>query len=135
MIKHPFLVLLFTSLTITCLAQDDLKAKYGNLEVHDIVEEPPTFPGGMQAFYKYIQSNLKYPMDAIDSKVQGKVFVEFLIDEMGNTALPSITVGLSESCDKEALRLLNASPKWNPGKQNGKAVIVRMVLPITFKLE
>ena len=129
------LPLFFILIATVQLSAQDSKSKYGNLDVYDIVEEPAAFPGGMQAFYKYIKSNLKYPMDAIDDQIQGKVFVEFLIDEMGNTALPSVAKSLSASCDKEAIRLMNSCPKWNPGKQGGKTVIVRMVIPIDFKIE
>jgi len=100
-----------------------------------IVEQQPDFPGGIGAFFKYLDKNLKYPKDARADRIEGKVFVSFVIDTTGAilTESVAITKSLSKSCDEEAIRLIKESPKWLPGRQNQKAVKVRFVTPVIFK--
>ncbi|MCF6361238.1 MAG: energy transducer TonB [Cyclobacteriaceae bacterium] len=103
-------------------------------EIFNIVETYPSFPGGNKAFYKYISKKMKYPPQARRMGIEGKVFVQFVVDENGNISDVKLMRGVGAGCDEEAIRVIKNSPKWNPGKQRGKAVKVRMVLPITFKL-
>ncbi len=103
-------------------------------EIFTIVEKQPSFPGGDQAFYKYIGNKMKYPSRARQMGVEGKVFVQFVVDKAGNITDVKVIRGVGAGCDEEAIRVIKNSPKWNPGKQRGKAVKVRMVLPITFRL-
>ena len=103
-------------------------------EIFTIVEDQPGFPGGMGAFYTYVQKNLKYPNQARRMGIEGKVFVQFVVDKQGNITEVSPIKGIGAGCDEEAARVIKSSPKWSPGKQRGKAVKVRMILPITFKL-
>ena len=102
-------------------------------EIFFIVEEQPAPKGGMPAFYKYIGENIKYPMQAKQAKIQGKVFVEFVVDRDGTISNIKVVKGIGFGCDEEAARVLKESPKWRPGKQRGKPVLVRMTLPIVFK--
>jgi len=66
--------------------------------------------------------------------IEGKVFVQFIVDKAGNITNVTAVKGIGAGCDEEAVRVIKGSPKWKPGKQRGKAVKVRMILPITFKL-
>jgi len=103
-------------------------------EVFTIVEQQPEFPGGMGAFYQYVQKKLKYPSQARRMGIEGKVFVQFVVDKAGNITEVVAVRGIGAGCDEEAVRVIGGSPKWKAGKQRGKSVKVRMILPITFKL-
>jgi periplasmic protein TonB len=103
-------------------------------EVFTIVEDQPTPQGGMQAFYKYVGKNLKYPSQARRMGIEGRVFVQFIVDKDGSLNDVQVIKGIGAGCDDEAVRILKAAPKWKPGKQRGRPVRVRMVLPIQFKL-
>ncbi|MAE86802.1 MAG: energy transducer TonB [Flammeovirgaceae bacterium] len=104
-------------------------------EVLDFVEEMPSFPGGIQAFYQYVSKNMDYPARARRMGIEGKVFVQFIIDQQGNIIEATAVKGIGAGCDEEAVRVLEGAPQWNPGKQRGRAVKVRMRLPISFKLD
>lgn len=103
-------------------------------EIFTVVEDQPTPPGGMQAFYKYVGKNMKYPAQARRMGIEGRVFVQFVVDKDGTITEVQAIKGIGAGCDEEAERVLRNAPKWKPGKQRGRAVKVRMVLPITFKL-
>ena len=103
--------------------------------IHDIVERMPDFPGGISEFYKFISKTLQYPSNAKRLNIQGKVFVHFVVDKDGSLTDLKIVKGLGAGCDEEVLRVVSTSPKWNPGKQRGIPVKVRMMLPVTFRLQ
>ena len=103
-------------------------------EVFDVVEQEPTYPGGDDAMEAYIKENVKYPEEAIKNKEQGKVYVRFVVEKDGSFSNVRIARGVSPSLDAEALRIVTAMPKWNPGLQRGRAVRTNVVLPIAFKL-
>lgn len=103
-------------------------------EIFTIVEDQPTPPGGMTAFYKFVQDEMNYPNQARRMGIEGKVFVQFVVDKDGSITNVQAIRGIGAGCDEEAVRVLKNAPKWNPGKQRGRPVRVRMVLPITFKL-
>ena len=103
-------------------------------EIFTIVEDQPGFPGGMPAFYQFVSKNMKYPNTARRMGIEGKVFVQFVVDKDGTITEVQAIKGIGAGCDEEAVRVLKSSPKWSPGKQRGKSVKVRMILPITFKL-
>jgi TonB family protein len=105
-------------------------------KVYDFVsiEKQPEFPGGVTKFYKYVGSNIKYPKMAQDKNVQGKVFLSFVVERDGSLSDIQITRGLGSGTDEEAIRVLEESPKWNPGIQNGLAVRVKYNININFKL-
>lgn len=103
-------------------------------EIFTIVEEFPSFPGGWEGFYKFVRENLRYPNIALRMGVEGKVFLQFVVDETGHISQIEVIRGIGGGCDEEAVRVLQACPPWKPGKQRGRAVKVRMSLPITFKL-
>ncbi len=92
----------------------------------------PSFPGGQDSLIKYIDNNFNWAQG--QSTVNGKVFVEFVVDVDGKISDVKIVRGLCDSCDKEALRLVKSMPTWIPGMQNGRKVKTKMLLPITFEL-
>lgn len=99
-----------------------------------VVEETAAPQGGMPAFYEYVGKKLKYPAQARRMGIEGKVFVEFVIERDGTITDVKAIKGIGAGCDEEAVRVLQSAPKWKPGKQRGKPVRQRMVLPINFKL-
>jgi protein TonB len=103
-------------------------------EIFTIVEDQPTPNGGISAFYQYVQKKLKYPAQARRMGIEGKVFVQFVVDKDGTLTEVIAVKGIGAGCDQEAVRVIEGSPKWKPGKQRGRSVKVRMILPITFKL-
>lgn len=103
-------------------------------EIFDIVEDQPAPPGGMAAFYQYVAKAMKYPNQARRMGIEGRVFVQFVVDKAGNLTEVRAIKGIGAGCDEEAVRVLKNAPKWSPGKQRGRPVKVRMILPITFKL-
>jgi len=104
-------------------------------EVFLIVEEPPTFPGGEAALYKWLGENLKYPEEAKELGIQGRVFVAFVVEPDGSTSNVVVKRGIGGGCDEEAVRIVKAMPKWAPGKQRGQPVRVQFNLPIKFTLQ
>jgi protein TonB len=103
-------------------------------EIFTIVEESAAPKGGMAAFYKYVGDKMKYPPQARRMGIDGKVFVEFVINKDGSISDVKAVKGIGAGCDEEAVRVVQGAPAWTPGKQRGKPVKQRMVLPITFKL-
>ena len=88
----------------------------------------------MSAFYKYVATTLRYPAQARRMGIEGKVFVQFVVDKDGSLTDVQAIKGIGAGCDEEAVRVISKAKKWKPGKQRGRAVKVRMILPITFKL-
>ena len=99
-----------------------------------VVEEKPVFPGGDAALMKFISDNTKYPEIAKENGIQGRVFVQFVIDERGKVTSVRIARGVDPYLDQEALRVVRMIPDWKPGKQRGKAVPVNFIVPINFRL-
>ena len=99
-----------------------------------VVEQSAEPRGGMAGFYKFISENIRYPGQARRMNVEGKVFVEFVVDKDGTLNQFTVVKGIGAGCDEEAIRVVSLSPPWSPGKQRGKPVRQRMVLPIYFKL-
>lgn len=107
----------------------------GSGEIFTVVEDQPEPPGGIPSFYSYISENLFYPAQARRMGIEGKVFVQFIVDTDGSITEVQAIKGIGAGCDTEAVKIVANSPKWQPGRQNGKAVKVRMILPISFKLD
>lgn len=102
--------------------------------VHDFVsiDVQPTFVGGMEMFYKYLKDNVKFPEEAKKNNVQGKVFISFIVEKNGALGNFKVERRLGSGTDEEAIRVLEASPKWNPGMLKGKPVRVKYNIPISF---
>ena len=103
-------------------------------EIFTIVEEQPSPAGGMKAFYDYVAKNLRYPPRAARMGIEGRVFVEFIVERDGSLTDIKVAKGIGGGCDEEAIRVISEAPRWSPGKQRGRAVRVRMVMPIVFRL-
>ncbi len=103
-------------------------------EIHIIVESMPSFKGGMSEFYKFVSKNLIYPAQARRMGIEGKVYVYFVVDNDGSLSDIEVVKGIGAGCDEEVLRITKMCPNWNPGKQRGEPVRVRMMMPITFRL-
>ncbi len=105
-------------------------------EVFFIVEDMPGFRGGGQdEFRQYISENLRYPQTAAENGVAGRVFVQFVVKADGSVADARIVRGIDPSLDREAMRVVMSSPKWDPGRQRGEPVSVAFTFPINFVLE
>lgn len=100
-----------------------------------IVEEMPEFPGGDAALTKYLGTSVKYPVIAQENGIQGKVFIQFVINTKGEVTNAAVLRGVDPSLDREALRVVQAMPKWKPGKQRNRAVRVSYTVPINFVLQ
>jgi periplasmic protein TonB len=98
-------------------------------------EVMPAYTGGLQAMYQFISRKLKYPRVAQRNGTEGTVFVTFVISKEGKVTNISTLKGISEECDKEAMRVIALLDQWTPGSQNHRAVNVRMTIPIKFQLE
>lgn len=99
------------------------------------VQEQPEYPGGAQKMYEFFGKIQHYPDMEFDAGIEGRVYVGFTVDKDGSIEEVKMLKSISEGLDKEAMRMVKAMPKWNPGKMNGKAVKVHFSLPVGFKLK
>jgi protein TonB len=100
----------------------------------DFAEESAAPKDGVSVFYKYVADKIKYPAQARRMGIEGRVFVQFIIGRDGSVSEVKAIKGIGAGCDEEAVRIIKGSPAWNPGRQGGRTVKQRMVLPITFRL-
>jgi protein TonB len=103
-------------------------------DVHVIVEKMPEFPGGIAAMMNYFGKSIRYPLAAREQNIQGRVFLNFVVEKDGSISNVVVLRGIGGGCDEEAVRVVQEMPKWNPGLQNGKAVRVSFNLPVRFGL-
>ena len=117
------------------LVTEPVKPKEEENKVFDVVEQMPSFPGGMAALMAYLQKSIKYPPVAEENGIQGRVICTFVVERDGSVTDVRIAKSVDPSLDKEAQRVVSAMPKWIPGKQNGQSVRVKYTLPVTFRLQ
>ena len=103
-------------------------------KVYDLVDEMPSFPGGLEELYKWIDNNVQYPAVAWENGIEGRVILKFIVEKDGSLSDSTVIHSVHPMVDREALRLVGQMPKWNPGKRAGVPVRVRYCLPIKFKL-
>lgn len=103
-------------------------------EPFDMVEQMPEFPGGVQALMQFLYENIRYPEAAQTAGKAGRVVVQFVVEADGTVSNAKVVRSISEELDAEALRVVNAMPRWTPGKYKGKAVRVKYTLPVSFRL-
>jgi TonB family protein len=125
----------YPSSAISSAAADTLRPLQSGEEVYMVVEQMPEFPGGTTELFKYLAQNIRYPAEAREKRVQGKVFVSFTVSERGAIREPKVTKGLGAGIDEEALRVVLNMPAWKPAKQSGRPAAVQYLLPIQFLLE
>jgi TonB family protein len=100
-----------------------------------VVEEMPEFPGGREAMVAWIAANLKYPAEAVKSKITGKVYINFVVSSTGKVKNVVVSKSASPLLNDEAVRVISSMPDWKPGSQAGKPVEVQMLVPVEFKLK
>ncbi len=99
------------------------------------VEQQPEFKDGVKSMYRFLSDNIRYPAVARENNIEGTVYVGFVVGREGTIRDVVVKRGLGGGLNEEAVRVIQLMPKWNPGKQNGKAVSVAYTLPIKFRLE
>ncbi|HXB38974.1 MAG TPA: energy transducer TonB [Bacteroidia bacterium] len=125
-----FLIVILLFLNSFGFAQKDLAEVYGP------VERMPEYPGGMKELMKFIASSVKYPKEAQKKKITGRTMVKFVVDSLGRVVNPEVALSSGDgTLDKEALRVVNSMPRWNPGTLDGKPVKVLFNIPIKFDLK
>ena len=103
--------------------------------IFQVVEQMPEFPGGMSEAMMFLAKNIKYPVAAQQAKIEGRVIVQFVVGKDGSISDVHTVRSVSPELDAEAIRVVSMMPKWNPGKQRGKAVPVSYTMPIMFRLQ
>ena len=103
-------------------------------KVYDLVDEMPSFPGGLEELYKWIDNNVQYPAVAWENGIEGRVILTFIVEKDGSLSDSTVIHSVHPMVDREALRLVGQMPKWNLGKKAGIPVRVRYYLPIKFKV-
>lgn len=122
-----------TNIEITPVKIED-EEEVDEQEIFQVVENDPEFPGGLDAMYKYLAQNIKYPQLARENNITGKVYVEFVVEKDGSVSNVKVLRDIGGGCGQEAVRVVKTMPKWTPGKQRGKAVRVAYRLPVNFNL-
>ena len=110
------------------------KDRDGN-EAFDVVEQMPSFPGGVNALMAYLSSSMKYPPEAEKKGLQGRVILSFIVETDGSISNVEIKKSIHPLLDAEAIRVVKAMPQWYPGKHKGQPVRVKYTLPLTFRLQ
>ena len=104
-------------------------------KVFDVVEQMPQFSGGIEALLKYLAENVRYPKEAEEKSLQGRVIATFVVEKDGSISRAKVVKSVDPLLDEEALRVVNSMPNWTPGQQNGEPVAVKYTIPISFKLQ
>ena len=104
-------------------------------DIFTIVHQPASYPGGISEFYKYVGEEMIYPQEARDKNIEGRVYVQFVIETDGAVSQVTTVKGIGHGCDKEAERVLLASNDFIPAEHNENPVRQRMVIPIIFKMD
>ncbi|MBR3939375.1 MAG: energy transducer TonB [Bacteroidales bacterium] len=128
-------LILLVAVAIFCGTSAMAQSVVEDDEIFVVVENSPEFPGGNDSLYAYIGRNIKYPEAAKKEKIQGRVFVTFVIEKDGQVSSAKILRDIGGGCGEEAIRVVKNMPKWKPGTQRGKPVRVQFNLPIMFQLE
>lgn len=116
------------------VVQQEEEKEVDEQEIFLIVESSPSFPGGEIARMKFLQDNIRYPLMAKESGIQGTVHLTFVIERDGSVTDVKLLRGIGGGCDEEAIRVVKNMPRWEPGRQRGKPVRVQFNLPIKFNL-
>jgi len=100
-----------------------------------VVEQMPSFPGGDAALMRFLSDNIRYPVIAAESGIQGRVILQFVVNRDGSIVDIEVVRSIDRSLDAEAVRVVSMMPRWTPGKQRGRTVRVRYTLPVNFRLQ
>lgn len=129
------LALLFTYVMVNAQSNTGSKEKTSNEKIYDVVEMPPSFPGGQAALLAWIASHVNYPQKAMESRIEGRIIIGFVIECDGSVSQAKIIRSVDPLLDDEAIRVVMGMPKWTPGRQNGKNVRVKYNVPVNFRLQ
>lgn len=145
--KIPFLSVLFLLINTIAFSQnnikiiDEEKQPTTNQEETDkseevflIVDTPPQYPGGVKVLVEFIAQNTVYPEKARKKDIQGKVYIQFIVNKQGKVVKAKVVRGAHPLLDQAALDVVNKIPDWTPGKQAGEYVNVYYTIPINFTL-
>lgn len=121
--------------TSVAITEAEKKVDGEDEKVFELVEHMPEFPGGNHELMKFLSSNIKYPTNAEKNKIQGRVIIQFLVSKDGSIKNAKIVRSVDKELDAEALRVINAMPKWKPGMHKGEAVNVKYTVPVVFRLQ
>ena len=131
--KNLIIILALLSFTSSGFSQGN--EEQGEEELHKgRIEKQPQFPGGQAKLIEYLQDNLEYPKQAQENRIQGQVYVEFVIETDGKITNAKVVRGIGGGCNEETIRVVNSMPNWTPGNHKGKNVRVKYVLPVSFYL-
>ena len=117
---------------VTPSVQNNKLGINGDNTIHDVAEVMPSFPGGEQGMISWIENNLRYPAEAQNIGIQGRVIVQCIIEKDGSVTVDKIARNIDPQLDNEAVRLIKAMPKWNPGTTNGNVVRTKRMIIIPF---
>lgn len=115
------------------IVQMDLRSKAANDSIYDVVEVMAGFPGGYAACFEWLRQNIHYPEEAVTKKIQGRVYVQFVVERDGSIVQAKVLKSPDELLSNEALRVVNQMPAWDPAKVGNKTVRSHFILPIIFK--
>ncbi len=104
-------------------------------QVFMVVEKMPEYPGGLKALMHYLANHIQYPAEAKKARVQGRVFINFIVEKDGSISHVKVMRGIGHGCDKEAVKAVENMPRWIPGYQRGKPVRVSFNVPVKFSLQ
>ena len=116
-------------------SNESIPSDPGDTKIYEVVDEMPSFPGGMGPLMSWLSQNIKYPVIAAGNGVQGRVMTQFVVEKDGSINDVKVVKSVDPSLDKEAVRVVKSMPRWIPGKHNGLAVRVSYTFPVTFKLQ
>jgi periplasmic protein TonB len=135
-VKRALLIFISITYFLSAKAQksDTLKGAAADTLIFSTVEQPPQFHGGLKKFYRFLVETVRYPAVARENNTQGEVVISMIVEKDGSLSHLKVTHSVSKELDREALRVMNLSPKWDPGMQNGHIVRVYYDVPITFTL-
>lgn len=143
----PFMLMGLLFAVLSCEPQEDAELiseaeinpeeiyKDKHSEVFDVVENMPSPEGGKEGWNEYLSENIVYPSEAKAKRIEGTVYVEFIVNADGTIGNVEVLRGIGGGCDEEALKAVRNSPTWESGTQRGKKVNVKMRLPIRFALD
>ena len=112
-----------------------LAERKDTINVYDVVEQMPQFPGGFQKMNEFIEENMQYPKKCAEKGVYGRVVITFVVERSGKLSNIRVVKSVHRALDKEALRIVKLMPRWIPGRQNGVTVRVKYIIPIRFSVK
>ena len=132
--RKLFLSLVMVFSAYAAFAQTEVKPQEKNLEYQDVEVKPTFQDGDANAFAMWVAQQMVYPETAKESGASGRVILQFTIAKDGSVTDVKVVRSVHPDLDKEVVRVVSSSPKWNPGMHEGKAVSVMFTFPVMFKM-